>query len=211
MYDYTDKVVRSLLRYFLQVFGNVKGALASFDKLNVIVYAKDLYRQLEQYTDRRFLLIGKNAYKNASIVCENAGFPKKKKRTHVDEAWLDVILSIYDPVTLYVYRHEVERKKSRFAEAVVASPDKNREVNKALRLWSRMIKQYAITVTDTATLGAYRDHGVERVRWLTEPDDRRCEVCLSRDHEIFLIDEIPPKHHINCRCWLVPYKEGKDD
>ena len=58
------------------------------------------------------------------------------------------LLSEYDPVTRYVYTHEVERKRMRLAEAYIASNGDSREVKKALRLWSNMIRQYSIAITE---------------------------------------------------------------
>ena len=52
---------------------------------------------------------------------------------------------------------------------------------------------------------AMKDSGATRVRWVAEDDIHTCRVCHKRDNNIYPIDEVPPKPHVNCRCWLVRY------
>ena len=114
------------------------------------------------------------------------------------------LLSEYDPVTRYVYTHEVERKRMRLAEAYIASNGDSREVKKALRLWSNMIRQYSIAITDEALLLTYKKAGVEYVKWITEEDERRCGQCAERHGKVYRIDNVPPKPHMGCRCYFEP-------
>ena len=60
-----------------------------------------------------------------------------------------------------MYLHEVDRKRSRFAESLIASDTKTKEVETALRYWSAMVTQYAIEVTDAAVKQAYIDDGIK--------------------------------------------------
>lgn len=199
MYEYADKILQYLRKRFIRLFRNFK-AQPSFDELNVLSSSKALYQELEQITEECLLMIAKQAY-------QAQGGKFVELITH---AWLLGWLNQYDPVTKYVYNHEVERKCSRFAESVIASTNKAKEIDTALRYWSNMVSQYAIEITDKATEQAYRDNGVEQVMWVTVKDERRCKECRERDGKIYDIDKIPPKPHIGCRCYKIPYWGGTD-
>lgn len=223
MYEYTDKVIRQMRRRFIRLFSGFKSTIAiRFDELNVIQASRTLYNELEKIALDGFLRIAEKAYKsqgfNESWFCSRSPALDKNDRLGwsadkaqrssadvITSAWLMGILNEYDPVTKYVYLHEVERKRSRFEESIIASANPAEEVNTALRYWSNMVSQYAIEITDRATLRAYEDSGVERVVWRTVKDERRCKKCLERDGRVYRISEIPPKPHIGCRCWLLPY------
>lgn len=110
----------------------------------------------------------------------------------------------------YVYMHEIERKCARFAESILASDNRAREVETALRYWSNMVTQYAIDITDKAVEQAYLDNDVEKVVWVTIKDERRCVECRKRDGKIYDIAKVPPKPHLGCRCYLLPYWGGTD-
>lgn len=199
MYEYTDKIIRYLNKRFIRIFGNAKD-ITSFDALNVIQYSHSMYAELEKITAETLLLLAKQIYK------DNV----KLARTDIAMAWLLGLLSQYDPITKYVYSNEVDRKCSRFAESVIASNTKVKEIETALRLWSAMTTQYAIEVTDAACKQAYVDDGVEKVIWMTMEDDRRCSECMKRGGKIYDIAKVPPKPHIGCRCYLLPYF-GRED
>ena len=162
--------------------------VTKMDELNVIRAAKKMYSGLDATAKKSFLRIARSIYKDA------------------DDAFIFLILDDYDPVVKYVYTHEVDRKRARFAEAFIASPNKRAEIRTALRLWSAMIAQYTINVTDAATIQSYKDSGVTHVRWVSVEDKRRCDDCRKRDGVVYGIDKIPPKPHIGCRCYVVPYK-----
>lgn len=197
MYKYTDKVIRYLTKQIIRTFGNAKVSLLSFDELNVLDYSAELYKRLEQISFEAFWLIAKKVYKDNLVEGKSGKITRK---------WLEAFLLEYNPVTKYVYQHEVDRKRARFEEAVIATAhNKAAEVDAGMRLWSRMANQYAIDVTDAAAMKAYVDSGVERVMWVTEPDERRCKECAKREGQIYDIARVPPKPHINCRCRVVPY------
>ena len=199
MYNYTDKVIRYMKKRFIRLFSNYKQK-TSFDELNVIQSSKALYDELLQITEECLLLIAKRAY------ADHGG----KVIGAITTAWLLDWLNDYDPVTKYVFAHEVERKCARFAESIIASTNKAAEIDIALRYWSNMVAQYAISVTDWAVLQAYLDAGVEQVIWVTVKDERRCKECRERHDQIYDIEKVPPKPHIGCRCYLLPYWGGVD-
>ena len=199
MYEYTDKVIRYMRKKFIRLFNRFNG-LTSFDELNVIQSSKSLYEELEKITEEGLLLIAKRAYKDQSGKFADA----------ISVAWLLGWLNDYNPVTKYVYMHEIERKCARFAESILASDNRAREIETALRYWSNMVTQYAIDITDKAVEQAYLDNDVEKVIWVTMKDERRCVECRKRDGKIYDIAKVPPKPHLGCRCYLLPYWGGTD-
>lgn len=193
MYKEADKVIRYLNKRFIRIFSKAK-ALSSFDELNVLNYSGAMYEELARITYEHLWGLAQRVHR------EHGGWG-------LEEAWFLGLLEEYDPVTKYVYAHEVDRKRARFAESVIASPSKQKEVETALRLWSQMINQYAIIVTDAAVIKAYEDRGVREVVWITIPDERRCKICRGRHGKKYKIDKLPAKPHWGCRCYFVPAME----
>ncbi len=201
MYEYADKVISYLNGRFIEMFGKLK-SLSSFDELNILQSVKDLYREADA-------LVREMLYRVAVFAYENAN---GEDVSVITEQWLlEVVLEAYNPVTKYSYVNEVERKCSRLFESMVASENKAAEVDLSLRYWSAMVTQYAITTTDAATKQAYVDLGVNKVIWVSVKDDKRCKVCKSRDGKVYPIEDIPPKPHIGCRCYAIPYSEEYDE
>ena len=196
MYEYTDVIIRYLNKRFIEVFHRLK-SLVSFDELNVLQSTRLIYDELMQITEEKLLELAVYYY-NGTV---------KNPKTNIDREWLYLILDDYDPITKYVFLHEVERKRARLAESILASQNKSNEIDTALRYWSAMVAQYAIEVTDAATKQAYIDDGVERVMWVSMLDDRRCKECEKREGKVYDISNVPPKPHIGCRCYLVPWFE----
>lgn len=196
MYEYTDVIIRYLNKRFIEVFHRLK-SLVSFDELNVLQSTRLIYDELMQITEEKLLELAVYYY-NGTV---------KNPKTNIDREWLYLILDDYDPITKYVFLHEVERKRARLAESILASQNKSKEIDTALRYWSAMVAQYAIEVTDAATKQAYIDDGVERVMWVSMLDDRRCKECEKREGKVYDISNVPPKPHIGCRCYLVPWFE----
>ena len=194
MYKYTDKILKYLNKQYIKLFRKAK-ALTSFDELNVIPYSRDLYRELERLTKEAFLLLAKKIFEQELV--------------EFDMITEDGIFDIYDeyhPITKFVFNNEIERKRGRFAEGVIASPNKVKEIDTSMRYWVSMVNQYAIDITDRATLTAYEKKGVKKVQWVAEHDDRTCGECAKRDGKVYDIDKVPPKVHYGCRCKLIPYK-----
>lgn len=198
MYEYTDKVIKYLNRQYIALFGKLK-AVTSFDELNILQNVNLVYKKADEITREALYRLAVSVYKSLT---DSDGFIITKE-------WLtDNVLEYYDPVTKYVFVNELDRKRSRLFESLVASKNKTDEINKALRLLSAMVANYAITVTDKVTIKAYSDLGYDKVKWITEHDDRRCKVCAKRDGKIYAIDSVPPKPHLLCRCYLEPVTEG---
>lgn len=199
MYEYTDKVIRYMRKKFIRLFDSFRTNVP-FDELNVISSSKSLYEELEKITEESLLAIAKRAYKTNGGLYESS----------ITHRWLLGWLNDYNPVTKYVYLHEIERKCARFAESILASNNPSAEIDVALRYWSNMVTQYAIDITDRAVEQAYSDNDIEKVMWVTIKDERRCKECRERDGKVYDINNIPPKPHWGCRCYLIPYLGGTD-
>lgn len=161
---------------------------------------KDLYAALESDNFKVFLELAIKKY----LATEPHGDEEP------DDEWLMEYLEYYDPVTKYVYENEVERKRDRLAEAVNASREKSKEFVRGLGYWVQMTAHYADDVSDRATIKAFKDAGVKKVKWNTQPDDKVCEECDERDGVVYSIDNIPPKPHWGCRCYLTAVKTNKE-
>ena len=166
-YDFADKAIRDMNRRNLRAFDGLK--LLKFDELNVLRSVKRVYEDSIRLAKKRYLQIALDAYHNA----------KGKKK--IDRDWVLDMLEEYDPVTMYLFTPEAERKRDRTAEAILSTPNK-----------------------DEATLQAFRDNGVKKVRWVTAEDEKVCDVCQKRDGKIYPIDKLPPKPHYRCRCTYEP-------
>lgn len=169
--------------------------MISMDELNVIKASDALYERLAKANEEAFLKLARARYKD--ITGEEAG-------NEVSIEWLLLFLATYNPVTEFVYENEVERKRDRFVEAMVASPNKLAAIKRATSLWLRQTEQYLVLVEDAAVLKGYIRNGVKRVRWYTRVDERRCPECKSMHGKVYSIKKVPPKPHRNCRCYLVP-------
>lgn len=198
MYAAADKAIRELNRICLEAFGRLKGMKLDRNLLKTVL---ELYRKLAKLARKRYYEIGYEAYLLAMAECD---IDPKKAAEMADEAiteeWVDMILMDTDPVTLYRFDTETERKAYRLAEALEATTDRDHEVNKALRFWSQQLGQYALNFTDYAELKAFEDAGVEMAEWVTVHDGRQCNECMALDGQIFPVKEFPPKAHYNCRC-----------
>ncbi len=193
-YEQADHIIALLRKRAVKKFEKArkKAALLGFDELNVISIVNDLYADLEKDNEKAFLQLAELAYKGA--IPHGSKAPGKK--------WLDELLKGYDPVLLYVYLHEVERKRDRMAEGVNASKNKANEFKKGLTYWHRMTAWECDNVEYQANLKALKDSGVRKVKWVAVGDERTCMECRELDGKIYQIDKVPSKPHPGCRCWL---------
>lgn len=203
MYEYCDKAIRDMNRRNLRSFDRLKQL--KFDEVNVLQAVTETYDNSVRLAKKRYQQIAFEAYIAALI---SALVAKAKAEDMADdtitEDWVLDMLEDYDPVTLYQFTPEAERKKQRTVEALIASHDKGEAVDRALRLWTLQTTHYAEKSVDEATIDGYKDAGVKKVKWVTADDDRVCKVCKSRDGKIYPIGKIPDKPHYHCRCELLP-------
>ena len=198
-YRLTDKAVDLLNRRATKRFEDAKDEAArhGFDELNVLEVTRTLYQDLQADNQSVFLELAQERYQEAEPHGEEPP----------DLAWLLALLAAYNAVMKYQYSNEWERKRDRTAEAINSSTAKVTEFRRGLMYWSQMTGWFADEVTDQATLKAYQDAGVKRVKWNTVLDGRECETCKERDGKIYPIRSLPPKPHPGCRCQYTPVDE----
>lgn len=195
-YTETDKTITRLNRLAIRRFRDAQAkcgaGLLPFDELNVIKVVRQLYSDLDSDNRKAFLELARIVYKRA----------KPHGKSEPDPSWLFALLDEYNAVTKYRYTTEVDRKRDYTTEAVIASADKGKEFKRGLLYWGRFTSYYADIVTDAATIKAFKEAGIERVRWVSEHDNRVCDTCEDRDGKVYPIDKVPAKSHIGCRCHL---------
>lgn len=192
-YSKTDKTINYLNTKFSKLFLRV----FSFDELNVIPVSHEIYDEAYALIEREAAQLVKSVYGSYRRKSEE---PEEKSFNPL--AFVIALALAYNPVTKYVFKNELDRKRARFAEGVLSSTAPREEIALAKRLLIAMNAQFLDDATFEATIQAYKDNGTKRVRWITHPDDRRCKKCAAMHDKIYLIDKIPPKPHIHCRCWV---------
>ena len=190
-YRKTDKVIDYMNRQYGRLFRKA----ASFDELNVIPLSHEIY-------DAVYAMVKKEATRLAGVIYSDHRDEDETEGEFDATGFVLALLLAYNPVTKYVFETELDRKRARFAESLIASNTPLEEIALAKRLVAGMDAQFMDDVTFEAVVQAFRDNGTERVRWVTAEDDRRCKKCKSMHGKIYPIDEIPPKPHIHCRCWV---------
>ncbi|MBO5706435.1 MAG: hypothetical protein J6S05_05500 [Bacteroidaceae bacterium] len=186
----TDKTIAYLTKQYAKLFRRV----TAFDELNIISVSHEVYDEALKVTEQEVTRLVKSVYdsyrESGAITAPEA------------LAIVAALMAAYNPTTKYVYQNELDRKRSRFAEGVISSETPVEEVALAKRLLVNMNKQFADDATFEAVVKAFADDGVKRVRWITALDDRRCKECKSRHGKVYDIDNIPPKPHMHCRCYV---------
>jgi len=202
-FEAADRAVRDMNKRNLRAFDGLK--TLKFDELNVMRMVTKVYDAAVRIAKRRYRQIAYDAYIAALILADVAAEKAKDMADDaITEDWVLDMLEDYDSVTHYRFDTEVERKKQRLAEAILSKNDKIAEVDKALRLFSQQLAQYADNSVIRATLDGYRDAGVEKVRWETEDDERVCRECEKRNGKVYAINKVPPAPHWRCRCQIWP-------
>lgn len=195
MYEFADKTIRYLNARYVEIFNKLKRKVrskAKVDEITVLGYVTETYTQLNEITTPLLIEVAKRAYKDAN------------PDDTIDEMWVLGYLNTFNPTSTYIYTKEAERKKYRSYEAIMSSGAKVKSFDIAKKYWAQMVAEYAIEITDAATLKAYKDKGLKKVRWLTEDDDRVCHICREREDKVYDIDKVPEKPHWGCRCYYVP-------
>ena len=129
------------------------------------------------------------------------------------DKYLDNLFSIPNEVTQVAYDTEVLRKRDHAEEAVIATVgirNKQLEMDKQLRVWSRFTGWYSDLVEEDACENAIKDSGVKYVKWVTQNDEKVCAECDDLDGKVFGIDNIPNHPHRGCRCYVVPVASNSE-
>lgn len=203
VYDACDRAIKAMNRESLKEFGRLK--LANWDQLNVIREVTRVYERSRKRARQKYYEIAFEVYVLVLMWCE---IDAKKAHSMAEKAitdeWVDQILEDADPLTLYSFDAEKDRKAQRLIEALGVTSQKDLEIDKALKLWSRQLGQYAINFTDYAAMQAFEDADIEAVEWVTQKDERVCNECGPLDGKVFLLSEVPLKPHWGCRCFWRP-------
>ena len=210
VYEACDRAIHLMNREIVEDFGKLK--LAKFDQANVIRTVMKVYRDSAKRAKKRYYGVGFEAYLLGLYLCKIEG---KKAHQMAEKAitseWVEDILEETDFITLYRFYSEMERKAYRLAEALGAAESRDEEIDRAMRLWSKQLGQYAINVTDYAMMQAFEDAGIRMVEWITEHDERVCNECYALDGQVFRVNEVPRKPHWGCRCHLKPVFRTEED
>lgn len=198
VYEGADKAIRAINRENLRLFGRMKIRLMKADELHIIREVTSTYDAALRIAERWLLETARQAFKNAM---SETG---KRKRNDIDRDWLLDYLEDTEPVAMYRFIPEWERKKARLIEALSVSTAPDQEIDKALRELTKQIGWFAVSVTDEAMLHAFHVAGIEEVMWHSEHDNRTCRRCHGMDGKIFRIEDLPVKPHVGCRCWITP-------
>lgn len=210
MYNYLDTLLAKLKKKLRTEFNRL--GMLGFDELNVVntkKVTKEMFDRLTAENEKAYQKVAADAYGKAKKTAADAGHTEKEN-SEIDAAWLTGVLLAYNFVTGYLYDREAERKRLRLNEQILTAReyDDRQMFNDSLRrtanLWWTQTLQYGVTVVDEAVLQAYKDMGVEEVRWVAKIDKRTCKVCRERNNQIYKILEVPRKTHYNCRCYLEP-------
>lgn len=71
----------------------------------------------------------------------------------------------------------------------------------------RLIRTETSKFYNAAAQDSYRAAGVTQIEWLTEADDKTCEICGPLDGQRFPVGGISAPAHPNCRCTVLPVIE----
>ncbi len=190
-YKKTDKTITYLNRQYSRMFRKT----ASFDALNIIDISHEIYEEAYQLAEQEAIRLVESVY----------GSYRRGEETEGAFDPVSFVLALvlaYNPVTKYVFKNEIDRKRARFAESMLASTTPAEEIARAKRLLAATNAQFMDDVTFDTLIQAYKDNGTKMVRWVTAVDDRRCKQCAARHGKKYPIDKVPAKPHIHCRCYV---------
>lgn len=204
IYREADRQLEVLSRYMSKEFQNLS-VKVGFDELNVVDVKRevnDMYARIDKQVRKRYRKIVKKVY---GIGATRAG---KKIPPLAVASFVAAYLRGYDETTQYVYTHEWTRKRDRQTEAIMSCEghnDMRKAIKRGLDVTYGQVRQYADDMTVAALLAAYIASDVPYVRWVTQQDDRVCEMCGPRDGKVYRIDRLPPfPAHWKCRCEIWP-------
>lgn len=211
MYEYLDSLLAKAKKKVRTEFNRM--GVMGFDSLNVVntrKVTKEMFDRLLTDNEKTYRKAADDAYSKGKKKARSAGYAEAEETKGVGGEWLLGILLAYNLVTGYLYGKEAERKRLRLNEQILTAReyDSREMYNDSLRrtanLWWTQTAQYGIDVVDAATIQAYEDMGVDKVRWIAELDSRTCQVCRDRNGVIYELSKVPKKTHYNCRCYLEP-------
>ena len=210
MYQYLDALLKKVKKKIRTEFNRL--GVMGFDELNVVntrKVTKEMFDRLLADNEKAYQKAANDAYSKAKKKAGSVGYTEDDPEG-VGGEWLASILLAYNFITGYLYDREAERKRLRLNEQILTAREYssremyNNSLRKTANLWWTQTAQYGVDVVDAATIQAYEDMGVDKVRWIAELDNRTCKVCRERNGKIYELSKVPQKTHYNCRCYLEP-------
>ena len=200
IYAIRDKIVKAYLKKILRRFRQLNQSLLAFDEVNLLGAVNNAYDDVVNMSVDALRDIAKKTYR---LVNGSDG-------DFIVDMWLSGWLRQADPVMHYKFYDEADRKRSRLFEAIESvrtSAERKRQIEIALRYWSKQFEQTADNLVDEVVLQAYRDNGVKYVKWMTMRDAKVCSDCYAKQGKIYPITSpLLRALHWNCRCWWIPVK-----
>lgn len=185
---YLDMIIEALRKKLVRAFNKAK-KIKDFDELNALELSHEIYDDLLIFVKLQLLKIAKNAYKQL-------GYDPDL----IDEVWLDYYLD-YEAgyITHYIFSHEWERKRERFAESIMNGQNIAKEIRTARNLLARQIEQTCIDISDRAREQAdAQNEDLKGWIWHTAEDERVCVTCNANEGKFFR--KYPKRPHYGCRC-----------
>lgn len=127
---------------------------------------------------------------------------------------------INKPVNAYTYSQRIYKNNIHVMNRITTNITKmvNQQVSPEL-IKQQLVKDLNITYNNADRLlrtetsrffnqaahDSYEAAGIQQVEWLTEKDDRECDLCGPLNGKKFDIEDHPPlPAHPNCRCTILP-------
>lgn len=196
MYEYIEENVERFKKQTQTAFNNFRLRLLKFDELNVMqvkTETESLFTKLKRQSDRFYTGL-------LNHLAESMGFEEGKYD-------LDELLETYSGTLLYSFATEMERKRERLFETMVAiddisDPEILAQQKKNIRNWNTQVEEFGVDIERNIFFSELRDSGIRKVQWMTAEDERVCSDCSDLNGIVFDIDNVPRRPHIGCRCWL---------
>lgn len=201
IYAIRDKIVRAYLKILLRKFKQMnQKSVLGFDEVNALQGVSTDFNDIVDTSVKALREVAQKTYKWLTGDDEDM----------LIDMWLSGWLQEVNPVTLYKWYDEAERKRGRLLETLIGSKtsaQRKKEIDIAMRYWVRQFEQFADCVVSEMLSRAIKKAGYKYVEWNTERDARVCPDCHARQGKIYPVksmDLIPL--HYNCRCWWIPVK-----
>lgn len=193
-YDNTDKMMKIIDKYIVKEFNSF--TISGFDDLHYIKKCATMYNRIRKKVVNYLLDLLEKDY------LDSGGDIDFLDDLH------DMFLTMLEKPNLttgYSFNNEFERKASRLAEELEVSVNEQESIDKAKRILSRMVGEYADITTITAYIESYKSQDIAEVIWHSQPDDRVCNTCGKLNNKVYSINELPMlPQHWGCRCWIEP-------
>lgn len=211
IFRHADASLKTIEKEMGRAFQDM-GTHLGFDEMDALAVraeVREVYEKLDAMIRREYRKIAREAYRDA---CKEAGYSGR----FADGAFVNGLLKAYDPLSEFIYTREWTRKRDRLFEALLSVKGGNQEMRaalkRALNVTYNQVRQYADNVTARARVYAFRQAGIDAVVWVTEKDEKVCEVCAPRDEQVYPIELLPewPAHwHCRCKIEIVDMEERK--